>query len=127
MRTVTVKTEPEDKMPSTSASAVAQQQQQHHQQVQSVSGVNSGLVGGGGTVVSVSGPSTTSQTIQLSVEPNNQHATIVEATDQSGQQHIVTQHENTDGTTSLSIAQVQNLQSHQLTIGNLNQVKIGGV
>lgn len=35
---------------------------------------------------------------------------------------IVTQHENTDGTTSLSIAQVQTLQGHQLTLGNLNQV-----
>lgn len=96
-------------MPSTSQSAI------------SVGG-GSNNNGNMGTVVSVSGgPSTTSQTIQLSVEPNTQHS-IVEATDQSGQQHIVTQHENTDGTTSLSIAQVQNLQSHQLTLGNLNQV-----
>ncbi|XP_037937360.1 transcription factor GAGA [Teleopsis dalmanni] len=38
---------------------------------------------------------------------------------QAGQQ-IVTQTENTDGTTSLSIAQVQTLQGHQI-LGNLNQ------
>lgn len=38
----------------------------------------------------------------------------------NAQHHIVTQHENTDGTTSLSIAQVQ---GHQL-IGNLNQVRM---
>lgn len=72
-------------------------------------------------------PSTsTGQTIQLSVEPNlapmqqqQQHQMV----DNNGQQqHIVTQHENTDGTTTLSIAQVQNLQGHQLTLDNLNQV-----
>lgn len=114
MRTVSVKKEPEDSsMPSTSQSAISV-----------VGGVGNNNGNMGGTVVSVSGgggPSTTSQTIQLSVEPNTQH-TIVEATDQTGQQHIVTQHENTDGSTSLSIAQVQNLQSHQLTLSNLNQV-----
>jgi biopolymer transport protein ExbD len=40
----------------------------------------------------------------------------------SGGQQIVTQHENADGTTSLSIAHVQTLQGHQLQLGNLNQV-----
>lgn len=61
-----------------------------------------------------------SQTIQLSVEPNNQH--LVDSSDVT--QHIVTQHENTDGTTSLTIAQVQNLQGHQLTLGSMNQVSL---
>ncbi|XP_059217238.1 transcription factor GAGA isoform X2 [Stomoxys calcitrans] len=41
---------------------------------------------------------------------------------QQGQQ-IVTQTENTDGTTSLSIAQVQTLQGHQI-LGNINQAVI---
>lgn len=83
--------------------------------------------------------STSSQTISLSVEPNlTSHqattttTTLIDAnsmdTSQQQQQQqqtthqIVTQHENTDGTTSLSIAQVQTLQGHQLTLGNLNQV-----
>lgn len=85
----------------------------------------------------VSCPSTSSQTISLTVEPNltSQQATTTTTTlidassmDTSQQQQqqtthqIVTQHENTDGTTSLSIAQVQTLQGHQLTLGNLNQV-----
>lgn len=35
--------------------------------------------------------------------------------------HVVTQQENTDGTTSLSIAQVMP-GGHQVTIGSLNQV-----
>lgn len=59
-------------------------------------------------------PSTsTQQTISLTVTPTS---TI--DSNNGAQHHIVTQHENTDGTTSLSIAQVQ---GHQL-IGNLNQV-----
>lgn len=36
--------------------------------------------------------------------------------------HVVTQQENTDGTTSLSIAQVMP-GGHQVTIGSLNQVR----
>lgn len=63
-----------------------------------------------------------SQTIQLSVEPNNQHTLV----DGSDTQHIVTQHENTDGTTSLSIAQVQTLQGHQLSMGNMNVSEVFG-
>lgn len=88
---------------------------------------NAGGTGTAGRVVTVKKepeetPSTSagnsSQTIQLSVEPNNQH--LVDSSDVA--QHIVTQHENTDGTTSLTIAQVQNLQGHQLTLGSMNQV-----
>ncbi len=61
-------------------------------------------------------PSTsTQQTISLTVTPTGQ---IGDSNNGNAQHHIVTQHENTDGTTSLSIAQVQ---GHQL-IGNLNQV-----
>lgn len=45
-------------------------------------------------------------------------------TTNSGQQQIVTQTENTDGTTSLSIAHVQTLPGHQLTLGSINQVNI---
>lgn len=69
----------------------------------------------------------TQQTIQLTVEPDQpgqQQHQIIDTSNGQQPQHIVTQHENTDGTTSLSIAQVQNLQGHQLTIGNLNQVSI---
>lgn len=60
-------------------------------------------------------PSTsTQQTISLTVTPTS----TMGDSNNGAQHHIVTQHENTDGTTSLSIAQVQ---GHQL-IGNLNQV-----
>lgn len=71
--------------------------------------------------------SSTQQTIQLTVEPDQpgqQQHQIIDTSNGQQPQHIVTQHENTDGTTSLSIAQVQNLQGHQITLGNLNQVCI---
>lgn len=65
------------------------------------------------------------QTISVSVA-SNQGAThsIVDASNpNANQQHIVTQHDNSDGSTSLQIAQVQNLPAtHQLTLSNLNQV-----
>ncbi|XP_037052505.1 transcription factor GAGA [Bradysia coprophila] len=62
-------------------------------------------------------PSTsTQQTIALTVTPTS----TMDSNNGNAQHHIVTQHENTDGTTSLSIAQVQ---GHQL-IGNLNQATI---
>lgn len=97
MQTVTVKKEPED-IPSTSQQA---QQQIHIQQQQP-------------------------QTIAVSVAPNQATHTIVEAAPNANgnqPQHIVTQHENSDGSTSLQIQQVQNLPgTHQLTLSNLNQV-----
>lgn len=100
MQTVTVKKEPED-IPSTSQQA---QQQIHIQQQQQP------------------------QTIAVSVAPNQSAThTIVEAASNASNQaqHIVTQHENSDGSTSLQIAQVQNLPgTHQLTLSNLNQVNI---
>lgn len=51
------------------------------------------------------------------------NATMEQAIVDQQPTHVVTQQENTDGTTSLSIAQVMP-GGHQLTIGNLNQVKI---
>lgn len=70
------------------------------------------------------------QTISVAVAPNQtqQHTLIdassIGASNGNQPQHIVTQHENTDGTTSLSIAQVQALPTgtHQLTLSNINQV-----
>ncbi|XP_055384047.1 transcription factor GAGA isoform X2 [Condylostylus longicornis] len=47
----------------------------------------------------------------------------ITTTSANGQQQIVTQTENTDGSTSLSIAHVQTLQGHQLQLSNLNQQK----
>lgn len=97
LQTVTVKKEPED-ISSTSEQAQAQQIQQ---------------------------PQT--QTIAVSVAPNQTAThTIVETASNAGAnqpQHIMTQHDNSDGSTSLQIAQVQNLPTtHQLTLSNLNQV-----
>lgn len=95
LQTVTVKKEPED-IPSTS-----QEQQQIQIQQQSQT-----------------------QTIAVSVAPNQATHTLVEATNNpnASQQHIVTQHDNSDGSTSLQIAQMQNIPAHQLTLSNLNQV-----
>lgn len=72
------------------------------------------------------------QTIAVTVAPNQlqQQHTLIDASSLTAAngnqpQHIVTQHENTDGTTSLSIAQVQPLSAgHQLTLSNLNQVRL---
>jgi len=93
IQTVTVKKEPED-IPSTS---------QQEQQIQ------------------IQQP----QTISVSVAQNQATHTLVEAPSNAngGQaQHIMTQHENSDGSTSLQIAQVQNIPAtHQLTLSNLNQ------
>lgn len=54
--------------------------------------------------------------------------TLVETTNNPNgnqQQHIVTQHDNSDGSTSLQIAQMQNIPAtHQLTLSNLNQVSL---
>ena len=58
----------------------------------------------------------------ISVTVSQAQAQQIEQAAANGQQHVVTQHENADGTTSLSIAQVQTLDGHQLAIGNLNQV-----
>lgn len=104
MQNVTVKKEPED-IPSTSQHEQQQIQIQQQQQQQ---------------------PQT--QTIAVSVAPNQTTThTLVEAANNpnGGQaQHIVTQHENSDGSTSLQIAQMQNIPAtHQLTLSNLNQVK----
>lgn len=96
LQTVTVKKEPED-ISSTS---------QHEQ----------------GQQIQIQQP----QTIAVSVAPNQGTHTIVETGSNSNanqQQHIVTHHDS-DGSTSLQIAQVQNLPAtHQLTLSNLNQVK----
>lgn len=54
----------------------------------------------------------------IAVSVGNQ---IVEQSNGQQHQQLVT-HENPDGTTSLSIAHVQTLQGHQLSIGNMNQV-----
>lgn len=67
------------------------------------------------------------QTIAVSVAPNQSatHSIVETGSSVSGNQpqHIVTQHDNSDGSTSLQIAQVQNLPAtHQLTLSNLNQV-----
>lgn len=94
--TVTVKKEPED-APSTS-----QQAQQHEQSHQ--------------------------PTIAVSMAPTHhvqQHALVDpdNGNDNNQTQHIVAQQDNTDGTTSLSIAHVQPITStHQLTLSNINQV-----
>lgn len=61
------------------------------------------------------------QTIAVSVAPNPSSTHTIETSSTSGSQsqHIL----NSDGSTSLQIAQVQNLPStHQLTLSNLNQV-----
>lgn len=99
LQTVTVKKEPED-ISSTSEQAQAQQIQMQQSQT---------------------------QTIAVSVAPNQTAThTIVETASNAGgnqPQHIMTQHDNSDGSTSLQIAQVQNLPTtHQLTLSNLNQV-----
>lgn len=60
----------------------------------------------------------------ISVTVSQAQAQQIEAAAANGQQHVVTQHENADGTTSLSIAQVQTLDGHQLAIGNLNQATL---
>lgn len=71
------------------------------------------------------------QTIAVSVAPNQATHTIVETgsnTSANQPQHIVTHHDNSDGSTSLQIAQVQNLPAtHQLTLSNLNQVQISNL
>lgn len=99
LQTVTVKKEPEE------ISSTSQQEQAQHIHIQQ--------------------PQT--QTIAVSVAPNQSSAhTIVETSNTSANQpqHIVTQHDNSDGSTSLQIAQVQNLPAtHQLTLSNLSQVK----
>lgn len=96
MHTVTVKKEPED-IPSTS---------QQEQQIQ------------------IQQPQT--QTIAVTVAPNQATHSIVAGTNANDNQpqHIVTQHDNSDGSTSLQIQQVQGLPpgTHQLTLSNLNQV-----
>lgn len=96
--TVTVKKEPED-IPSTSHQAQQQVQQQQQQPTIAVS------------IASAQG---------------TQHTLVDTGNGNDNQpQHIVTQQENTDGSTSLSIAQVQPLTStHQLTLSNINQVDI---
>lgn len=63
----------------------------------------------------------------ISVTVSQAQAQQLEQAAANGQQHVVTQHENADGTTSLSIAQVQTLDGHQLAIGNLNQVGVCGM
>lgn len=64
------------------------------------------------------------QTIAVSVAQNPSSTHTIETTSASQPQHIVTHHDNSDGSTSLQIAQVQNLPgTHQLTLSNLNQVK----
>lgn len=67
------------------------------------------------------------QTQQQQQQQQQQTAIIDQTgtiTTSGGQQQLVTQTENTDGTTSLSIAHVQTLQGHQLTLQNLNQAAI---
>lgn len=98
LHAVTVKKEPED------ISSVPQREQGQHMQIQ---------------------PQT--QTIAVSVAPHQAAThTLLETgpnTNLNHPQHIMTQHDNSDGSTSLQIAQVQNLPAtHQLTLSNLNQV-----
>lgn len=67
------------------------------------------------------------QTISVSVASNQgaTHSIVDTSNPNANQQHIVTQHDNSDGSTSLQIAQVQNLPAtHQLTLSNLNQVNL---
>lgn len=94
-----MKKEPED-IPSTSQQA---QQHQVQQQVQQVVDQQ--------------------QTIAVSVAQNQTQHTIVDTSQANDNQpqHIVTQQENTDGTTSLSIAQVPITSTHPL-LGNISQV-----
>lgn len=61
------------------------------------------------------------QTITVTMAPNSDQQTIT-VNGQQQQQHVLTQHENPDGTTSLSITQVPGLQGHQI-IGSLNNVR----
>ncbi|XP_058065332.1 transcription factor GAGA [Anopheles bellator] len=82
-----------------------QQQQQAQQQAQQ-----------GQTTIDTNGT--------ISVTVSQAQAQQLEQAAASGQQHVVTQHEHADGTTSLSIAQVQTLDGHQLAIGNLNQATL---
>lgn len=100
MQTVTVKKEPEDISTSEHPHTHA-----HTQQIQ------------------IQPPHT--QTIAVSVAQGVSH-TMTDSgsnTNANQTQHIMAQHENSDGSTSLQIAQVQNLPTtHQLTLSNLNQV-----
>lgn len=73
--------------------------------------------------------STSAGTISVSIAnaDGTEQQQLIDASSLNGNdpqqtQQIVTQTENTDGTTSLSIAHVQTLSGHQLTLGNLNQV-----
>lgn len=95
MPTLTVKKEPEE------LSSTSQQEQAQQIQLQSQT-----------------------QTIAVSVAPNQSatHSIVETGPNTNAPQHIVTQHDNSDGSTSLQIAQVQNLPTHQLTLSNLNQV-----
>uniref|UniRef100_A0A182Y620 Uncharacterized protein n=1 Tax=Anopheles stephensi TaxID=30069 RepID=A0A182Y620_ANOST len=85
---------------------VQQQQQAQQQQVQQAQQQQQNTIDTTGTI---------------SVTVSQAQAQQIEQAAANGQQHVVTQHENADGTTSLSIAQVQTLDGHQLAIGNLNQ------
>lgn len=104
MQTVTVKKEPEE----LSSTSHQEQTQQIHIQQQ---------------------PQT--QTIAVSVAPPHSSTHTIETSNTSTShqpQHIVTHHDNSDGSTSLQIAQVQNLPTtHQLTLSNLNQVKLNEI
>ncbi|XP_075162219.1 trithorax-like isoform X2 [Haematobia irritans] len=70
----------------------------------------------------ISTTTTTTTPQQQSVQQQANQQQQQQQQTQQGQQ-IVTQTENTDGTTSLSIAQVQTLQGHQI-LGNINQVNM---
>ncbi|XP_075162220.1 trithorax-like isoform X3 [Haematobia irritans] len=70
----------------------------------------------------ISTTTTTTTPQQQSVQQQANQQQQQQQQTQQGQQ-IVTQTENTDGTTSLSIAQVQTLQGHQI-LGNINQAVI---
>lgn len=73
-------------------------------------------------------PSSQSQTISVSVAPNQVTHTLVDgSTTANGQlpPHILTHHDPNDLPTAVQIAQVQGLPpgTHQLTLSNLSQVK----
>lgn len=95
VQTVTVKKEPEE------ISSTSQQEQQIH----------------------IQQPQTHTIAVSVAPNPSTTHTIETSNTSASQSQHIVTHHDNSDGSTSLQIAQVQNLPTtHQLTLSNLNQV-----
>ncbi|KAI8123351.1 Transcription factor GAGA [Lucilia cuprina] len=97
-----------------------QQQQQQQQQVQQVQVQQTQQIQQHHIIDQSGNISTATTTANTQQQQQNQQQ---QQQQQQQPQQIVTQTENTDGTTSLSIAQVQTLQGHQI-LGNINQLNL---